>query len=218
VINRSALVDTAYCLLPCSDPRSTIPDFVTQVMQLSPVETPVGCFRLGALSGGPSPIQGEVTCSVRTAQNKQIEITLIPTKFLVESPLGLTRQLLFFFHPALDPTDRDASPYTLTLQDQIPRSLAGIAGGDGDWLSLTSDRSENTEIVDIVVFLPTAYSRVVLSNHELASGVNVAGRKMSGEELNYYGQPPPGFVAVGWRACDVKVGQNFGVYLRMPRR
>jgi hypothetical protein len=88
----------------------------------------------------------------------------------------------------------------------------------GEHISLTSDRAENIEIVDIVMFLPDPYKRVVLSDFEgYGDSTALPGRKMSDEELSDYGDPLPGFAVVGWRGCNLKVGQIFGVHLRLPR-
>jgi hypothetical protein len=85
-------------------------------------------------SDGGSPVEGDVTHTLRTAQKKPIEMTLIP----VTVP---HRQLLFFFHPPLDPMDKAAHPYVLTIQNQVHKSLSDIASGEH--ISLTSDRAEN---------------------------------------------------------------------------
>jgi hypothetical protein len=85
VIQRSSMVVTAYCLLPSSDVRSGLPDSFKQEIRLSPVDSPVGCFRVGMFS---DPVEGDVTHTLRTAQKKPIEMTLIPVTVPYHGDLG----------------------------------------------------------------------------------------------------------------------------------
>jgi len=134
-----------------------------------------------------------------------------------ESPLGLTRRLLFFFHSPLNHEDEGAHPYRVTLQNQVPNSLSEIGSSGGEHITLTPEWSD-VEVADIVMFLPKSHSRAVLSNYEEAVDSSILpGRRMSEAELADYDDPPPGFTALGWRGYNLKVGQTLGVHLRMPR-
>jgi predicted acylesterase/phospholipase RssA len=219
IIKRSSLVVTAHGLLPKSDARSSLKDGIKQIILLQPVDKPVGCFRIGMLSTGEDLVQGTLAFSIRNAQKQKVDVTLIPVSApadTAESPLGQKRHLLFFFHPALDPQDAPAHPYVLTVQDEVPSALDGVATEKGDHVSLTSDRSEIIEVADLVVFLPRFYSNVILFDHRLPPEKAIPGRKMTDEELADYGDPPPGFVAFGWRGQNLKVGQTIGVGIRVP--
>lgn len=219
-MERSALVVTLNSLHPPSDSRSEMADDVRQVLVFRPSsDKPIGCLRLGLVSSGTSAAEGLYVYRIQDGSGRQLEATVVPVTLapgLEKDPLWLSRHLLFFFHPPLGSGSDVALPYTLTVLDQMYNTLPQIAAGS-ERVELLSDRLENVEVADIILYVPQSHAGLILADYRPDNGQSaISGRYMTNQELSTYDIPPPGFVAMGWRGRTLKPGERLGVRVLPP--
>ncbi len=226
-ISRSAMVITANSLLGKDDPRADTPDIVRQVVDLKPVDLPIYCYRL-RLGAHPNAVfEDRASWTVRDANGEPVETCAFP----IADPQApeedgsesngpkpdYARDVLLFFLPPLAVDDESRKPYRVSQQTLVTGAMAPLRVKGRDGLANTNTRpSGDVGRTDIVLFVPTSFPKIRWMPLDEPGAEVLAPVEMSQGQIQAYGEPPPGFLALGWTGENLPPKGRFGVFLEVP--
>jgi predicted acylesterase/phospholipase RssA len=214
-ISRSALIVTAFSLLPSTDRRSGSSDVVQQEVELVPLNgASIPSFSLGLSASGASPVEGPTAWNVFNGSRESVTTTVIP---VVTSQDNVAwHRVIFFFSVPITSANQ---PYRVRQSNMRKSTLEDLlTNKNADWMRVQSTQSALIKNMDFVMHLPVEFSGAKLLDlpeehrtHEGRLLPWMAGREMTDAELADYPMPPDGFIVRGWRAENVAKGQYTGV-------
>lgn len=206
--HKSAMIVTANCLIDdYANPHFGRPDDVRQRVDFSLGKDHIHCLRLGISTTGETSISGGPWITATDSSGNILDIIVAPTYIEQSDHFA---QLIYFDKP-LHPNGNN-NTYRIERRQYIHNTINGLAA-DSDRISVSGDY-DSYDVVDIIIYVPSKYEKVVLESYKPNDAKSLEGRRMNVTEMSEYDIAPPGFCKIGWRGEGFRGGSKFGVVLK----
>lgn len=215
----SGMSVTSYDLLGPDDKRAGSGDVVIQKVRLRPTHSPLVCHDLNLGAPGESTFKSKAKWRVTDPEGANVRVRVFP----VLDPAGvpssqvrrgntLRRKVLLFFDPPL--AVRQDGWYTIIQQDVLSDAMRPLLEKGADELVNTNTRDVCIPHVQLCFVGPEGVTERT-DIQGIAEGGSALGERARPGDLDVWGEPPPGFSALGWRFRDLKPGRSVVAKLRL---